>query len=259
MMGKRLDGTRAIVTGAGSGIGAAIALRLAQEGAWVGIAEIDPAKGAATLERIAESGGSGAVLPSDAADRESVRAAAADGQREGAIDILVNNAGVAHIGNLEQTTEEEFERLFRVNVCGVFHWMQALVPAMAGHGRGVVLNMASIAGEVGIPDRFAYSMTKGAVISMTLSVACDYVRRGVRCNAICPARVHTPFVDEYLQRHYPDNVEEMFERLSATQPVGRMAGPEEIAGLAAYLCSDEAAFVTGAVYDIDGGFVRLRP
>jgi NAD(P)-dependent dehydrogenase (short-subunit alcohol dehydrogenase family) len=255
----RLQGKRAIVTGAGSGIGAAIALRFAAEGAWVAIAEIDVEKGRGTVDRIQENGGEGMLLVSDVADRESVFGAAAAAEGGGGIDILVNNAGVSHIGNIEKTAPEDFEQLFRVNVAGVFHWMQAVMPGMARRGSGVVLNMASIAGELGIPDRFAYSMTKGAVISMTLSAACDYVRRGVRCNAVCPARVHTPFVDDYLRRHYPGEEEAMFQRLSATQPVGRMAEPEEIAALAAYLCSDEAAFVTGSVYDIDGGFVRLKP
>jgi NAD(P)-dependent dehydrogenase (short-subunit alcohol dehydrogenase family) len=148
--------------------------------------------------------------------------------------------------------------LYRVNVKGTYHAMHAAVPRMLAQGHGVILNIASIVSKVGIEERFAYSMTKGAVLAMTLSVARDYVRRGIRCNCICPARVHTPFVDGFIAAHYADRAEEVFARLSAYQPIGRMARPDEIAALAAYLCSEEAAFVTGSAYDIDGGVTLLR-
>ena len=174
-----------------------------------------------------------------------------------AIDIVVNNAGIAHIGNLENTLETDFNRLFSVNVKGMYHVMQLSVPFMKKNG-GVILNMASVASSVGIPDRFAYSMTKGAVVGMTLSVAKDYLSHHIRCNCISPARVHTPFVDGFLAKNYPGKEAEMFEKLSKTQPIGRMAEPAEIAYLALYLCSDEASFITGCDYPIDGGFIKLN-
>ena len=174
------------------------------------------------------------------------------------IGILINNAGIAHIGNLSNTTEEDFQKIFTVNVKGAFNCMQATVPYMEEMGQGLIINMASIAATVGIPDRFAYSMSKGAIVSMTLSVAKDYIKKGIRCNCISPARVHTPFVDGFLNKHYPGKQQEMFEKLSASQPIGRMAEPEEIAQLAFYLCSKQASFITGTDIPIDGGFTRLN-
>ena len=174
------------------------------------------------------------------------------------LDILVNNAGVAHIGTVETTTSEDFDRILSVNVKGVFHCMKAAMPKLMQNGGGAILNLASVASKVGIVDRFAYSASKGAVLTMTLSVARDYVDKGIRCNCLCPGRVHTPFVDGYLDKHYPDSREEMFQKLSAYQPIGRMAEPDEIANLACFLCSDEAAFITGSAYDIDGGVTLLR-
>jgi NAD(P)-dependent dehydrogenase (short-subunit alcohol dehydrogenase family) len=176
---------------------------------------------------------------------------------KGAINILVNNAGVAHIGTAETTGPEDFERLLNVNVKGVYHCLHATIPHMKEKG-GVILNMASIAASVGIPDRFAYSMTKGAVTGMTLATAKDYLAHHIRCNCISPARVHTPFVDGFLAKNYPGKEKEMFEKLSKGQPIGRMAMPEEIAYLALYLCSDEASFITGCDYPIDGGFIKLN-
>jgi NAD(P)-dependent dehydrogenase (short-subunit alcohol dehydrogenase family) len=169
------------------------------------------------------------------------------------VDILVNNAGVAHVGTVETTSEEDFDRLYRVNVKGVFLCSRAAVPIMVRQGGGIILNMASVASLVGIPDRFAYSMTKGAVHTMTMSIAIDYVKQRIRCNCICPARIHTPFVDQYLAKHYAGREDEVFRQLSAYQPIGRMGTPEEVAHLALYLCSDEASFVTGQAYPIDGG------
>ena len=165
----------------------------------------------------------------------------------------MNNAGIAHVGTIEQTTPEDLERLYRVNIQGVFLCARAVLPHMLRQGGGVILNMASIASLIGIPDRFAYSMTKGAVLSMTRSIAIDYMKRGIRCNCICPARIHTPFVDGYLAANYPGREQEMLRTLSEYQPIGRMGTPEEVANLALYLCSDESSFVTGQAYPLDGG------
>jgi NAD(P)-dependent dehydrogenase (short-subunit alcohol dehydrogenase family) len=170
---------------------------------------------------------------------------------------LVNNAGVAHVGTVETTNEDDFNRLLNVNVKGVYNCMQSIIPFMKEKG-GVILNMASIASSVGIPDRFAYSMTKGAVVGMTLATARDYLKQGIRCNCISPARVHTPFVDGFINKNYPGKEEEMFEKLSKSQPIGRMAQPDEVAHLVLYLCSDEASFITGCDYPFDGGFIKLN-
>jgi NAD(P)-dependent dehydrogenase (short-subunit alcohol dehydrogenase family) len=174
------------------------------------------------------------------------------------IDILINNAGIAQIGNVENTSSEDFQKIFDVNVKGAFNCIKAVIPNMVSHNSGVILNMASVASSVGIPDRFGYSMTKGAIKSMTQSIAKDYISKGIRCNCISPARVHTPFVDGFIEKNYPNNQDEMFKKLSASQPIGRMARPIEIAHLALYLCSDEASFATGCDYPLDGGFLHLN-
>lgn len=174
------------------------------------------------------------------------------------IHILVNNAGVSHIGTVETTTEADFDRIFRINVKGVYNCLYATIPHLKATGGGVILNMASVAATLGLSDRFAYSMSKGAVLTMTLSVAKDYLKDKIRCNCISPARVHTPFVDGFLAKNYPGQEAEMFERLSKTQPIGRMAEPDEVGALALYLCSDEAGFITGCDYPLDGGFTRLN-
>jgi 2-keto-3-deoxy-L-fuconate dehydrogenase len=174
------------------------------------------------------------------------------------LSILVNNAGVSHIGTVETTSEEDFDRIYRVNVKGFYNCIRACVPGMKAAGGGVILNMASIAGSAGIADRFAYSVSKGAVIAMTFSVARDYLAHNIRCNCISPARVHTPFVDGYLKKNYPGKEREMFEKLSQSQPVGRMAEPGEVSALALFLCSDEASFLTGVDYPLDGGYINLR-
>ena len=174
------------------------------------------------------------------------------------IDILINNAGIAHIGNLEKTSEDDLDRIYEVNIKGVYNGLYAAIPYMIHQNNGVILNMSSIATMVGLPDRFAYSMSKAAVENMTYTVARDYLNKGIRCNSIAPARVHTPFVDEFIKRNYPGQESEIFNKLSNSQPIGRMGKPEEIAGLALYLCSDEAAFITGSNFPIDGGFVKLN-
>lgn len=248
-----------IITGGGSGIGRAIAQVFAQQGSIVCILDLK----VNTAEEVASS-----------LTNQNLRAFAYEcnvslqadvkyvvdsiNNKFGKIDILVNCAGIAHIGNLETTRETDFDRLFQVNVKGVYNCMQASIAYMKEKTQGVILNLASVASTVGITERFAYSMTKGAVLTMTLSVAKDYVKYGIRCNSISPGRVHTPFVDGFLKANYPGKEEEMFEKLSKTQPIGRMAKPEEVANLALYLCSDEASFITGTDYPIDGGFIKLN-
>ena len=174
------------------------------------------------------------------------------------IGTLINNAGISHIGNAVNTEAADFQKVFDVNVKGAYNCMSACLPFMEEQGEGVIINMASIAASVGLADRFAYSMSKGAILAMTLSVAKDFIKKGIRCNCISPARVHTPFVDGFINKHYPGKQQEMFEKLSASQPIGRMGTPDEIASLAFYLCSKQASFLTGCDYPIDGGFIRLN-
>lgn len=254
----RLDGKTAIVTGGGSGIGRAIALRFATSGADMHIVDMDLGQANSVAQEIAARGGHAHADQCDVSNRNQVTEVFARICQEQCIDILVNNAGIAHIGRLDNTAEADFDRVFRVNVKGAYNCMSAIIGHMKGNGGGVILNMASIAATCGLPDRFAYSMSKGAIVSMTYSVAKDYLPFKVRCNCISPARVHTPFVDGFLRQNYPGKEQEMFERLSQAQPIGRMASPEEVAALALFLCSEEAAFITGTDYPIDGGFVNLR-
>jgi NAD(P)-dependent dehydrogenase (short-subunit alcohol dehydrogenase family) len=249
-----LSGKTAVVTGSGSGIGEAIARLFARQGARVALLDVDEGAAQVVAEAIRIDGGAASAWPCDVSEPRQVSGAFAEVQaRYGRLDILVNNAGIPHVGALAGTTEEDLDRVYRVNVKGVYLCARAALPAMLGQGGGVILNMASIASHIGVPERFAYSMSKGAVLTMTLSIAVDYVKHNIRCNCICPARIHTPFVDGYVAAHYPGREAEMLARLSAYQPVGRMGRPEEVAALALYLCSDEAAFVTGAAYPIDGG------
>ncbi|WP_116787991.1 SDR family NAD(P)-dependent oxidoreductase [Flavobacterium psychrotrophum] len=251
----RLDNKIAVVTGGGSGIGQAIAVLLAKQGAEVYIFEISAENAAATLSQIEAFGGKAFIRVCDVADQQEVLAAF---KAIGPVNILVNNAGIAHIGKADTTPEDDFDRVMRVNVKGVYNTLYAAIPQLRLAGGGVIINMASIAALVGIPHRFAYSTAKGAVKAMTMSVAKDYIGENIRCNSISPARVHTPFVDGFLQKNYPDNIAEMFDKLSKTQPIGRMAKPDEVASLALYLCSNEAAFITGVDYPIDGGFTTLN-
>ena len=262
MPAARLQDKTAIVTGAGSGIGKAIARAFARQGARVAVLDVAEEEGKETVREIEadeEAGGTAAFWRCDVGDGPDVRRVFdAVAERFGPLDVLVNNAGIAHIGTVETTSEADFDRVCRVNVKGVFFGLKEGVRLMKGRG-GAILNLASTVSAVGIPDRFAYSMSKGAVLTMTLSVACDYLQENIRCNCLSPARVHTPFVDGFLRENYPDRQEEMFEKLSQTQPIGRMGKPEEVAALAAFLCSDEAAFITGANVPIDGGFISLKP
>jgi len=253
----RLDGKVAIVTGGGSGIGQAIALTFAAHGATVQVLDIRKEDADATSKKIIDAGGKASAHACDVGDQSQVKSSFAQLFRE-RIHILVNNAGISHIGTVESTTEEDFDRVFRVNVKGMYNCMHAIVGHMKANNGGVILNMASIAGSSGLADRFAYSTSKGAVIAMTYSVARDYLPHNIRCNCISPARVHTPFVDGYLQKNYPDREQEMYDKLAKSQPIGRMAKPDEVAALALFLCSDEASFITGADYPLDGGFFNLR-
>jgi NAD(P)-dependent dehydrogenase (short-subunit alcohol dehydrogenase family) len=253
-----LKGKTAIVTGGASGIGEAISISLSSQGALVHILELDLKSAQKTVNEISESGNKAQAHKCNVAVSEEVNSVIKSIAENNNIDILVNNAGIAHVGNIEGTNEEDLDRLYNVNIKGLFNCTKASIPFMKQNGGGVILNMASIASSVGIFDRFAYSMTKGAVLSMTYSIAKDFVNDGIRCNCISPARVHTPFVDGFISKNYPGKEEEMLKKLSKTQPIGRMAQPEEIANLALYLCSDEASFATGTDYPIDGGFIKLN-
>ncbi len=251
-----LAGKTAVITGAGSGIGRAIALLFAKKGADIEIVEVSETNARAVADEIKAAGGNASWRICDVGDQGSVKQVF--DAMKGRIDILVNNAGIAHIGTILSTEEEDMDRLYRINIKGVYNCTRMAVARMVEQGGGVVLNLCSIASKIGLADRFAYSMTKGAVEVMTYSVAKDFIKQGVRCNCICPARVHTPFVDGFLAKNYPGKEAEMFEKLSQAQPIGRMAQPNEIAALALYLCSEEASFVTGCAYPIDGGAVMLR-
>lgn len=254
-----LQGKNVIITGGGSGIGEAISKMFAARGANVHIIELNEEAAKTCVDKIISSGGKATAYPCNVADHIQVKKLIEDiANTAGRIDIVINNAGIAHIGNLEKTSEEDIDRIFQVNVKGVFNVMQPVLMHMKEKGGGVILNMASIAATLGIADRFAYSMSKGAVLSMTLSVARDYLQDNIRCNSISPARVHTPFVDGFLKKNFPGKEKEMFDKLSKSQPIGRMGKAEEIAALALYLCSDEAAFITGCDYPIDGGFIKLN-
>lgn len=252
-----LSGKVAVVTGGGSGIGQAISTLFGRQGAHVVVLDRDPEAAKETAAAIVNSGGRADAAMCDVSDAPAVTSTFdAIVSRTRRLDILINNAGVAHVGNIERTAEEDFDRLYRVNVKGVYLCSRAAVPVMVEQGGGVILNMASIVSFIGVADRFAYSMTKGAVLTMTKSVAIDYVKHRVRCNCICPARIHTPFVDGFVKKNYPGREDAMLQELSNYQPMGRMGTPEEVAYLALYLCSDEAAFVTGQAYPLDGGVLN---
>ncbi|PSL24659.1 SDR family NAD(P)-dependent oxidoreductase [Dyadobacter jiangsuensis] len=253
-----LAGKTALVTGGASGIGLAISKTFAKQGAYVHILELNIDLANQVVSEITAEGGQAEAHALDISKQADVVNAINAIAAKHAINILVNNAGIAHIGKADTTAEIDFDRVININVKGVYNCLMATIPHLKTNGGGVILNMASIAATVGIPDRFAYSTAKGAVYSMTLSVARDYLADGIRCNSISPARVHTPFVDGFISKNYPGKEQEMFEKLSKTQPIGRMAKPEEIGALALYLCSDEAGFITGCDYLIDGGFEKLN-
>jgi 2-keto-3-deoxy-L-fuconate dehydrogenase len=247
----KLDNKTAVITGAGSGIGKAIAIIFAKQGARVYIFDIDEKGALQVVNEIAEQGGIAKYIACNVADQEEVNKAVQQVLADSAsIDILVNNAGVAHVGNAENTSADDFVRIFNINVKGVYNSLHEIIPVMKQTG-GVVLNMCSIAASVGIEDRFAYSMSKGAVLGITLSTARDYLAHNIRCNCISPARVYTPFVEGFIAKNYAG-------KLSKSQPIGRLCTTEEVAYLALFLCSAEAGFITGCDYPIDGGFIKLN-
>ena len=253
-----LKGKNVLITGGGSGIGKAISLTFARQGAKVHILDYNLETAKQTAEEIILKGALADVYKCDVASQSSVTKIVAQITKNEPIHILINNAGIAHVGNIEDVEEEDLDRLYNVNIKGVYNCTKACIPVMKKNKRGVILNLASIASSVGVSDRFAYSMTKGAVLAMTYSVAKDYIGHGIRCNCISPARIHTPFVDGFIKKNYPENQKEMFDKLSKTQPIGRMGTPEEVASLALYLCSEEASFITGTDFPIDGGFIKLN-
>jgi 2-keto-3-deoxy-L-fuconate dehydrogenase len=250
-----LKNKKAVVTGGGSGIGKAISVLFAKQGAEVHIIELTEESAKTAVDEIKANGGKVFSHACNVASQEEVLATF---EKIGNIHILINNAGIAHVGKVDTTPAADFDRVMEVNVKGVYNCLFAAIPQFRLSNGGVIINMASIAAWVGIPDRFAYSTAKGAVMAMTLSVAKDYIKENIRCNSISPARVHTPFVDGFISKNYAGKEEEMFEKLSQSQPIGRMGKPDEIAALALYLCSDEAGFITGCDYPIDGGFIKLN-
>jgi 2-keto-3-deoxy-L-fuconate dehydrogenase len=250
-----LKNKSAIITGGGSGIGKAIAMLFAKQGATVHIIEMDSDAASATVSEIKSARGTAFSHTCDVSKQQQVVDVF---NAISQIDILVNNAGIAHIGSADTTQEADFDRVMNVNVKGAYNCLFAAIPLMKAKSGGVILNTASIAASVGLVDRFAYSTSKGAIFAMTLSVARDYLHDNIRCNSISPARIHTPFVDGFIAKNYPDNQEEIFDKLSKSQPIGRMGKPEEVAALALYLCSDEAGFITGCDYPIDGGFIKIN-
>ena len=247
-----------VITGGGSGIGKAIAKTFAEQGADVHILDFNMETAMDTAKEIKTQGLKASAHHCNVADYKQVSELVNQITKVVSVDILVNNAGIAHVGNIEACAEEDLDRLYEINIKGVFNCSKVCIPLMKDNGGGVILNLASIASSVGISDRFAYSMTKGAVLTMTYSIAKDYIDDNIRCNCISPARVHTPFIDGFIKKNYPGNETEMFGKLSKTQPIGRMGKPQEIADLALFLCADEASFITGSNYGIDGGYVTLN-
>ena len=253
-----LNKKNVVITGAGSGIGQSIAMVLASQGAYVFIFDANMQAAESTVNQIKLSGGQAEAYEIDVTDLTLIIDTIQSIEAHRPIDILINNAGIGHIGTAQSTTPQEYDKVQDINLKGYFHMINAVIPYMVERNKGNILNIASVAGSVGISERFAYSVSKGAVLAMTRSVAKDYVRHGIRCNSISPGRVHTPFVDGYIAKTYPGKEKEIFEQLAKTQPIGRMGAPEEIAHLALYLCSDESAFVTGTDFPIDGGFITLN-
>ena len=246
-----LEGRHALVTGGASGIGEATVKEFIRAGAFVWIADIN----LAAAEALANSVGSAQALHLDVTSSESIAAAVSHLSR---LDILVNNAGIGHVGSIQQTDPEDFDRLLNVNVRAVYLVTRAFLPLLLSAGEsggpvGSIVNIASVAGLVGIKQRFAYCTTKGAVVAMTRQIAVEYPRT-LRVNAICPGTVETPFVEGYLEKFHKDNKEEVRVELRARQPIGRLGRPEEVASMVRYLASDEAAFITGSLFNIDGGW-----
>ena len=253
-----LEKKSVIITGGGSGIGESIARTFSEQGAKVHVLDINIDAANQTAEGIINQGFLAEAHKCDVSDYKKVSKIVNQISETSSIDILINNAGIANVGNIEACSEKDLDRLYKINIKGVYNCSKICIPLMKNKSGGVILNMASIASTVGISDRFAYSMTKGAVLTMTYSIAKDYINDNIRCNSISPARVHTPFVDGFIKKNYPGKEEQMFENLSKSQPIGRMGKPQEIADLALYLSSDEARFITGSNFPIDGGFITLN-
>jgi len=242
-----LNNKNALVTGGSSGIGKAIAETLNSQGANVYVLDLNESK-SNKLKGIS-------TIKTDITNSKKLKEVF--NKLPDKINILINNAGIGLVGNIEQTNEKDFDNLYNVNIKGVYNCVKTFLPKMKSNG-GAIINMASIVSHVAVNNRFAYTMTKGAVHAMTYAIAKDYIQYGIRCNSVSPARVHTPLVDEYLGKNYPGKEDEMFKNLSKTQPIGRMGKPEEVANLVLYLCSDEASFITGSDFPIDGGFIKLN-
>ena len=253
-----LKNKTALITGGGSGIGEAIAQTFANQDAKVYIIHKNLDDANKTANRINKKGLSAKAYKCDVSNNKNVSNVINEISKTSTIDILINNAGIAHVGNIEACEEKDLDHLYEVNIKGVYNCTRAIIPFMVKNKNGCIINLTSIASSVGIKDRFAYSMSKGAVLTMTYSIASDYINDNIRCNCISPARVHTPFVDGFIRKNYPGQEKKMFENLSKTQPIGRMGTPQEIADLALYLSSDEASFITGSNFPIDGGFVKLN-
>ena len=251
----KLNNKSGIITGGGSGIGKAMSALFAKQGAEVHIIELNDDAASGTVNEIIKAGGKAFNYTCDVSNQQQVIETFG---KMGKVDILINNAGIAHIGTAGNTSEADFDKVYNVNIKGVYNCLFAAIPLMKTNGGGVILNTASVAAHVGITDRFAYSASKGAIHAMTMSVARDYLNDHIRCNSISPARIHTPFVDGFIAKNYAGQEAEIFEKLSKTQPIGRMGKSEEVAALALYLCSDEAGFITGCDYPIDGGFITLN-
>jgi 2-keto-3-deoxy-L-fuconate dehydrogenase len=240
-----LDGRIALITGGASGIGEATCRAFTAAGAGVIVADVDSARATALATQLAGA----SVLILDISDEAAVRAALAGIPK---LDILINNAGIGLVGSVEETELADFERLFRVNVTGLFLMTRYALPLLIASA-GSIVNIGSVAGMVGIKRRFAYCATKGAVLAMTRQVAVDYPTQ-IRVNCIAPGTVDSPFVEGYLEKYHSHEKEKIRAELHQRQPIGRMGRPEEIASLALYLCSPEAAFVNGSVMAIDGGW-----
>jgi NAD(P)-dependent dehydrogenase (short-subunit alcohol dehydrogenase family) len=249
-----LDGKVALVTGGGSGIGAATCRGFVDQGARVVVADVNADSGAKVADELGDAATFWRTDVTDlASTRDAVQAAV---QRYGRLDVLVNNAGIGHVGSIEETEASDWARLIAVNMTGVFHGSKAAVDQMLLQqpNGGLIVNIASVAGMIGVARRFAYCATKGAVIAMTRQLAVDYVKQGIRCNAICPGTVYSPFVEGYVERFHHDTREETIKELHARQPIGRMGRPDEVADLAVYMASDEAGFMTGSAVVLDGGW-----
>jgi NAD(P)-dependent dehydrogenase (short-subunit alcohol dehydrogenase family) len=251
----QLNNKIALVTGGGSGIGKEVCKVLAKQGAHVIVVDVNTDSAKGTIDEITANGNTAEALTLDVTNQAAVTTSF---EKLKSLDLLINCAGISHIGSATSTNETDFEKVFQVNVKGVYNCLQAGVNVMKKSGGGSIVNISSIAAKVGLSDRFAYSMSKGAVHAMTISVAKDYIKDNIRCNSVSPGRVHTPFVDGFLKKNYPGQEAEMFEKLSKTQPIGRMGLPIEVAHQVLYLCSEEAAFITGSDFSIDGGFVTLN-